>query len=422
MTPHRVVILHYTPPGVIGGVEHVIDQHIGLLSAHGYEVLLVAGRIAPGRDVVVIPEIDAAGQESTAVDVELAAGVVSPRFHEERRAILHRLRPLFESADTVIVHNAFTLHFSLPLTAVLWELSGLRPNGTVIAWSHDVSWVNPLYVSQMHEGYPWSLLKLPAPGVEYVTVSHERRQELQRLWGAHLAPITVVPNGIDAGTFLRLSPGTLAFVERHRLFERDVVLVLPVRITRRKNIQLGIRVVRALRDRGLDVKFIVSGPTAPHHPGRSLGYLHALKTLRKELGVEAEVVFLADEQGDNPDDRAIYELYCVADALLFPSASEGFGLPILEAGLARVPAIVSDIPIFGEVGGPDVWAFDLEERADRIASQVVRALKNPSSRLYRRVLREYRWDVIVQRQLIPLLERSGTSHRNPQGEVARAGS
>jgi glycosyltransferase involved in cell wall biosynthesis len=181
------------------------------------------------------------------------------------------------------------------------------------------------------------------------------------------------------------------------------VLLLPVRITRRKNIQAGIRAVRALKDRGLDVRFLVSGPVAPHHPGRSMNYLEQLKQVRKDLEVTEEVVFLADELGHNLDNRTVSELYTVADVLLFPSAQEGFGLPILEAGLARLPVVLSDIRIFREVGGDDVLSFDPESSGEAIADQVVSALSTRQERLYHRVLHTYRWDAILDRCILPLL-------------------
>jgi glycosyltransferase involved in cell wall biosynthesis len=275
----------------------------------------------------------------------------------------------------------------------------------MIAWCHDLSWTNPLYLPFMHEGFPWSLLREPAPNTTYVTISEERRRQLLDLWGERDHRVTVIPNGIDAHAFWRLTPAIREIVDRFRLLDRDIVLLLPVRITRRKNIEAAIRTVRCLTDRGLDVIFLVSGPQAPHHPGLSDTYLGELKALRAALGVEEQVIFLADSLGHNLETEAVADLYAVADVLLFPSAQEGFGIPILEAGLARVPIVLSDIPIFHEVGGGDVTVFGLDEPPESVANRLIAALDTPSSRLYRRVLREYRWDAIVDRQIIPLLRR-----------------
>ena len=399
-----ILILHYTPPGVIGGVEHIIHQHVTLLRQRGFSVDVIAGRAgAPDAQVQVIPEIDVARPESIEIEAQLADGRVSEQFDRTRLRILDRLAPAVARADVVLAHNAFTLHFSLPLTAALWELAAGRSDGSVIAWCHDLAWTNPLYIPAMHQGYPWELLRIPAPNTRYVTVSRERKIELAYLWGGGEDRITVVPNGVDASEVLRLSSDGARLVERYGLFDRDIVLVLPVRITRRKNIELAITAVRCLKERGYDVRFLVSGPTAPHHPVRSRTYLGELKTLREDLGVTDEVIFLADDLGHTLDTRTVFELYAVADALLFPSAQEGFGLPILEAGLARLPAVISDIPIFHEVGGNDVWTFGLDAAPQRVADVIMQAVESGPSRLYRRVLREYRWEAILDGKLLPLL-------------------
>jgi glycosyltransferase involved in cell wall biosynthesis len=410
----RILFIHYTPPGVIGGVEHVMHQHAHLLDERGYRVEIVAGRASElDLPVHVIPEVETAGPAAARVEAELDAGVVSPRFYELRSAILAAVRPLVDAADVVVVHNAFTLHFNLALTSVMWELAARRSDGSVIAWCHDLSWTNSLYLPRMHAGYPWNLLRLPAPAVGYVTVSRERRDELAALWGEPDAPITVVPNGIDADAFFRLSDEARDISARYRLFDRDVVLLLPVRITRRKNIEAAICAVRRLKDRGLDVRFLISGPQAPHHPGRSDAYLQELMQLRADLGVVDEVVFVARDLGRTPTSRTVAELFALTDVLILPSAQEGFGLPILEAGLARVPAVLSNIRIFREVGGDDTWVFDLSADADTIAGIVLDSLDSKPSRLYRRVLRQYRWDAIVDRLIVPLLDR-GNAMPSPE--------
>jgi glycosyltransferase involved in cell wall biosynthesis len=40
-----------------------------------------------------------------------------------------------------------------------------------------------------------------------------------------------------------------------------------------------------------------------------------------------------------------------AQALLFPSFSEGYGMPLIEALVQRVPVIASDLPVFREIAG-----------------------------------------------------------------------
>ncbi len=401
----RILMIHYTPLGVLGGVEQIMQQHAALLQERGLTVEIVAGRPSQlDLPVHVVPELNAASPANVALEAELDAGAVSPQFHIARMNVLRSLTPLIAASDAVIVHNAFTLHFSLPLTAVLWQLAGVaRPSRPFVAWTHDLSWANPLYLPNMHDGYPWDLLRLPAPGVKYVTVSHERKSELEVLWGDTSQSVSVVPNGVEPARLARLSPAMQGIAKRYDLFDLDMLLLLPVRITRRKNIEKAIEAVRVLKDRGLLVRLIVTGPAASHHPQRSRLYLDQLKSTRAELGLDSEIVFLTDDLGAVLSEQEIAELYALCDCLVFPSESEGFGLPILEAGVLGVPVVASDIPIFREVGADDISYFRLDDAPEHVADTIVRALDTPAHRLRRRVRHEYRWESIVDRLIMPLL-------------------
>lgn len=56
--------------------------------------------------------------------------------------------------------------------------------------------------------------------------------------------------------------------------------------------------------------------------------------------------------------EAIPDLYCGADALVFPSLFEGFGLPVLEAMACGVPVACADAASMPEVAGGAALLFD----------------------------------------------------------------
>jgi glycosyltransferase involved in cell wall biosynthesis len=68
------------------------------------------------------------------------------------------------------------------------------------------------------------------------------------------------------------------------------------------------------------------------------------------------------------------ELLHSASALVFPSLSEGFGIPIVEGALFGLPVVCSDLPVFREIAGDLAIFFDprsvasLARRLDEVAS------------------------------------------------------
>jgi len=64
---------------------------------------------------------------------------------------------------------------------------------------------------------------------------------------------------------------------------------------------------------------------------------------------------------ENPTDAELEILYSHATALIIASTVEGFGLPIVEAALHKVPVIASDIPVFHEVAGEGSLYFSLSD-------------------------------------------------------------
>lgn len=80
----------------------------------------------------------------------------------------------------------------------------------------------------------------------------------------------------------------------------------------------------------------------------------------------------------NVDDERLAALYYGAVALLQPSRSEGFGLPILEALHHGCPVIASDIPVFREVFDDAVLYADIG--ANHTMTQALHPISDPIER------------------------------------------
>lgn len=393
-----IAILHYSVPPIIGGVEATIGAHARLLRAHGHSVRLLAGR---GEQAELIPEIDSQHPRVREAQARLNEGQVTPEFLALVRDLTSALELALDRTDVVMAHNVATLHKNLALTCALHELTKTRRIKT-LAWCHDFAWTDPVYANDMHDGMPWELMRTVWNNTRYIVVSQARQQELARLLHLPASEIAVVPPGIDAVEFFQMSARGARWAQELRLLEAAPLLLLPARVTRRKNIELAIDIVAALRENGHTPKLLVMGPLGPHNPANRT-YLEELKARAAQNDrSEGDIIFLQEHGAVTDTERR--DLYALADALLFPSAREGFGIPILEAGLARLPIFCADIPPLRETAGDSAHYFALDELPARIAARMAELLNRDARyRLKRRVLTEYAWEAVYHAHIAPLL-------------------
>jgi glycosyltransferase involved in cell wall biosynthesis len=74
-------------------------------------------------------------------------------------------------------------------------------------------------------------------------------------------------------------------------------------------------------------------------------------------------------------DHEVRNLYQGASAFVFPSASEGFGLPLIEAMACGVPVLASRVGAMPEVAGDAAHYFD-PESPDDMAEKMIRLLED----------------------------------------------
>jgi mannosylglucosylglycerate synthase len=399
----KVALLHYSTPPIVGGVESVLGHQARLMADAGHQVRIVAGRgeqTDPRIPFVHVPMADSRHPDVLALKTELDAGRVPPEFAERVDSLTANLHEAVDDVDILIAHNVCSLNKNLTLTAAVQNLS---KDLHVISWHHDLAWTTPRYRSELHDGYPWDLLRQAWVGVKQVTISEMRQQELADLFQMNKDEIAVVPNGVDIPAFHKLETQTREYMKLLDLLNAAPLLLLPVRITPRKNIELALRVCANLLQHFPETKLVVTGPLGPHNPA-NVNYFDMLNALRNELKLGNVVHFLAELTTEYIPDDVIFDFYHLADVLFLPSHEEGFGIPILEAGLAGLPIFCSDIPPLRTLGSSNATYFSPDADPTELANRMVNRLAfDPVFRIRTRVRREFSWEGVYARAIAPLL-------------------
>lgn len=388
-------MVHYTAPPLPGGVEYILAEQAALLRGAGYDVTVVAGR----GDAEIIPELDSGHPDVESANVALRNGLSSAAdVSGVRSRIAAQLPAALAGHDVVIAHNVMTMPFNLGLTDVLADI-GLP----LVAWTHDIAAIEPdRYSDYLRAGRPYTSFQQAVPGATYVTISEVRRDQLAKAFGLAKDDITVVPNGIDQLAFAGLGPRVRQILAAADATQADPLILIPQRVTRTKGLDVAIDVAAKVRGMLPNARIIVTGPIDPHDR-QSIAYGKALLRKRAELGVE-DIVHFCFEAAD-PDEghpvrtQDVFQLYRIADAIFIPSRREGFGLPLVEAALARVPVVCTDIPPFRELAGDTVYQFPVGADAEEIAELLVTAVDSPAVRHRRESLRRHAWS-----SLLPVME------------------
>lgn len=172
-----------------------------------------------------------------------------------------------------------------------------------------------------------------------VVVSDHWRRLLRR---DNRVDAQVIHNGVDAHRFGPvLRERTAGIRERLGLSGRFVFLAVGGIEPRKGSVHL-IRALAALREQGRDPAVVIVGG---HSFQDYQQYRDDALALIGQVGLRLdrdvfEVGTLTDED--------LHTWYRAADALVFPSINEGWGLAVLEAMAAQLPVVTSDIPVLRE--------------------------------------------------------------------------
>ena len=378
----KIAIVHYTSWPVIGGVESVIRQHSQLMSRHGHEVVIMCGEGGAFDNQIqtlVVRELNSQEPLVRASQEEAYHGRPGQAYFRLLQTLQKQLGSIYEKFDRIVVHNMFTMPFNLAGTQAL---SGLAEEGRkTIAWTHDLAASNLDYKIPPYRIF--DLIRERQPGVKYVTISEARATEFRTLTSSDVD--AVVANGLDLASTCTITAEVAELVRED--LPKSIILFYPTRILARKNIAFALQIVGALRDIGLQVRLLITGAPDSHNQS-STEHFAGLKRLAADLDVQKLITWVNDLF--YVDERQLHSLYMVADALLFPSRQEGFGLPLLEAAAHRLPVFCSNIDPLKSIAPSGTLLFDLRDAPGNVAERIWNAFEQDAIfKRKKQLMREY---------------------------------
>jgi glycosyltransferase involved in cell wall biosynthesis len=166
--------------------------------------------------------------------------------------------------------------------------------------------------------------------------SEATRDDLNRFYRLAAGKIRVVPLGVDA-----------KFFDITRAPSPDRFLLSVSTLHPHKNFDRLLRAFAEFRRARPEYRLVIAGLRGFE--------TEKLERFRNELGLDDTVEFTGWIPREN-----LYALYARADAFIYPSTFEGFGLPVLEALAAGVPTACSRIEPLASTVGAAALQFDPE--------------------------------------------------------------
>ena len=168
---------------------------------------------------------------------------------------------------------------------------------------------------------------------EVIVNSNFMKGHIQGLFGLPFEKINVIPNGINLTNF----NGIERDYEFRRQYASDneKIILYMGRLVYEKGIQHLISAMPKILNGYNDAKLIIAGKG---------GMTDELKAQAEALGISNKVYFTG-----YLDAKQVQKMYKCADVAVFPSTYEPFGIVALEAMLAGVPTVVSDVGGLDEI-------------------------------------------------------------------------
>lgn len=222
---------------------------------------------------------------------------------------------------------------------------------------------------------------------EVIVNSNYMKCELQRLFGLPFEKINVVPNGINLNNFSGIEKDY--DFRRQYAMDNEKIILYVGRLVYEKGIPNLISAMPKILQGYNDTKLVIAGKG---------GMLDELRSQANRMGLGNKVYFTG-----YLNSKQVQKMYKCADIAVFPSTYEPFGIVALEAMLAGIPTVVSDIGGLNEivthgVDGMKSYAGNSNSIADSVLTLLYdhRLCDNISKKAKNKVKEQFNWNKIAQ--------------------------
>lgn len=337
------------PPRVVGGIARVVSELSERLTEKGHDVTVVTYRDGDLEYKEKINGVTVYRVDNYMIRPQnFIDWIMQLNFNMISKA--SELINAGEKFDVIHAHDWLTCYaaktlkhsYNIPLTVTIHATENGRNSGIHTEqqrYINDTEWL------------------LTYESDEVIVNSNFMKTEVQRLFNLYYDKVKVIPNGIDLEKFDGFERDYT--FRRNYASDNEKIIFTLGRLVNEKGIQHLICAMPKIISQYNDVKLVIGG-RGP--------MIDELKDLAYRIGVAHKVYFTGFLSGDN-----VQKMYKCADIAVFPSTYEPFGIVVLEAMLAKVPAVVSDIGGLNEiiehnVDGVKSYAGNANSLADAILS------------------------------------------------------
>ena len=368
------------PPRIVGGIARVVHDLSKRLIKDGHEVTVVTY-----RDNAGVPEYENdKGVNVYRVDNYMIHPnnfidwIMQLNFNLIAKAteIINKEGgfDVIHAHDWLVTYAAKSLKnaYDIPIVATIHATEAGRNSGIhddTQRYINDTEWL------------------LTYEATEVIVNSNFMKNDLQRLFGLPYDKINVIPNGINLNNFTGIERDY--DFRRQCAMDNEKIILYVGRLVYEKGIQHLIAAMPKILSNYHDAKLVIAGKG---------GMIDDLKAETSSLGLDNKVYFTG-----YMDSKKVQKMYKCADVAVFPSTYEPFGIVALEAMLAGVPTVVSDVGGLDEivthgVDGMKSYAGNPNSIADSVTALLYdhQLATNISKKARQKVKEQFNWEKIAQ--------------------------